>query len=142
MDMANANKERGNAAERAVRDYLTDVVGEGAVIKTRAGFNDDLGDVLADLPAGRLVVQVKAVKTPKWHEWFEQVTSQVAVCRRESAPQPVVGGIVVSKRIGVADPGRWIAAAPLSQLMELIDAVYREGVEDGKAMEVLSSDDV
>ena len=139
MDMANANKKRGDAAERAVRDYLTDVVGEGAVIKTRAGFNDDLGDVLA---AGRLVVQVKAVKTPKWHEWFEQVTSQVAVCRRESAPQPVVGGIVVSKRIGIADPGRWIAAAPLSQLMELIDAVYREGVEDGKAMEVLSSDDV
>ena len=52
MDMANANKKRGDAAERAVRDYLTDVVGEGAVIKTRAGFNDDLGDVLADLPSG------------------------------------------------------------------------------------------
>lgn len=140
--MVNRNKQRGAEAERAVRAYLADLIGdEGAVIKTRAGFNDDLGDVLADLPAGRLVVQVKNVKQTDWKTWFAQVDSQVEVCRRESAPQTVIGGVIVRKRPMITDPGQWVAELSLARLMELIDAVYREGVEDGKAMEVMSRDD-
>lgn len=115
--MAHPNKRKGDAAERAARDYLTTV---WPTIKTRAGFNDDLGDLICDTPSGRLVVQVKDVATPRWQEWFTQLADQVETCRRESE-RPVIGGILLWKTRGTADPARWRVISLLDQFTDLID---------------------
>ena len=131
-NMANANKRKGSDAERAVRDYLVSQFGEDAVIKTRAGFNDDAGDILVDHQSGRVVLQVKNTKKSWWTEWLEQTASQVEVCRSISAPIPVVGGVVIRKRPRVTDPAQWLAVTTLGGLMELLDAAYESGWVDGK----------
>ena len=117
--MANPNKRKGDAAERAARDYLTTI---WPTIKTRAGFNDDLGDLICDIPAGRLVVQVKDVASPRWKDWFTQLAEQVETCRRES-DRPVIGGIILWKTRGVADPARWRVVSQLEPFIELIGQV-------------------
>lgn len=131
--MANANKRKGDAAERKVRD-LAHARYPGS-FKTRAGFNDDLGDVIAEHPAGRVVLQVKDVATPTWREWFAQVAEQVATCARESN-RGVLGGLIVHKARGVGDPAKWRAVAELGTVLDLIDAAYEAGRVDGADMAI------
>lgn len=126
--MANANKRKGDAAERKVRD-LAHARYPGS-FKTRAGFNDDLGDVITEHPAGRVVLQVKDVATPTWTAWFAQVAEQVATCARESN-RDVLGGLIVHKARGVGDPAKWRAVAELGTVLDLIDAAYEAGRVDG-----------
>lgn len=123
--MANRNKQRGDRAERAVRDWAVDNYADS--FKTRAGFNDDLGDVIVAHPAGRVVLQVKDVASPSWTEWFRQLQGQVDTCRRESGGLPVVGGVIVHKARGQSDPGSWRAVARLEDLMALLDQVHING---------------
>lgn len=106
----NRNKEKGDRAERAVRDYLANLF-PGA-FKTRAGFNDDLGDVVVPTAQGLLCVQVKDVAQPRWKEWFQQLSEQVDTLTRESG-KPVVGGVIVWKLRGSADPAQWRAVMQL-----------------------------
>lgn len=124
--MANANKRKGDVAERKVRDYLSTL---HPTFKTRAGFNDDLGDVLTDTPAGRLVVQVKDVASPAWKKWYEQIADQVSVCTEHTEDVDVLGGVIVHKYRGHADPRDWHAVARLEDLMSLISNAYNAGVE-------------
>ena len=55
--MVNTNKAKGDRAERVVRDWAAKLW--PGSFKTRAGFNEDLGDVIVEHPAGRVVLQVK-----------------------------------------------------------------------------------
>lgn len=126
--MANANKRKGDAAERKVRDYAQGRY--AGSFKTRAGFNDDLGDVIANHPGGHVVLQVKDVAKPTWAAWFEQLAGQVATCARESQRR-VLGGVIVHKARGVGDPAKWRAVAELSTVLDLIDAAYEAGVDHG-----------
>ena len=126
--IANPNKRKGDAAERKVRDLAARRY--PGSFKTRAGFNDDLGDVIAEHPAGRVVLQVKDVAKPTWRKWFAQVASQVATCARESA-KTVIGGVVVHKARGVGDPAKWRAVVELGDLFDLIDNAYAAGRVDG-----------
>lgn len=126
--MANANKRKGDAAERKVRD-LAHARYPGS-FKTRAGFNDDLGDVIAEHGAGRVVLQVKDVAKPTWSAWFTQLAEQVATCARESN-RAVLGGLIVHKARGVGDPAKWRAVAELGTVLDLIDAAYEAGRVDG-----------
>lgn len=127
--MPNPNKQRGDRAERAVRDLALERY--AGSFKTRAGFDDDLGDVIVNHPAGRVVLQVKDVAQPTWKGWFTQLADQVATCRAASHGLPVVGGVIVHKARGTADPAQWRAVATLDGLLDLLDRVYQSGVSRG-----------
>lgn len=127
--VANPNKAKGDRAERAVLGYVSDRF--PGSFKTRAGFNDDLGDVIVDTSPGRVVLQVKDVASPNWSKWFSQLADQVKTCRRESTSHNVVGGAIVHKLRGEGDPGKWRAVLPLSTYMDLVEAAYFKGVDDG-----------
>ena len=122
--MSNPNKRKGDRAERAVRDLATERY--PGSFKTRAGFNDDLGDVIVEHPAGRVVLQVKDVAKPAWSAWFGQLADQVATCARESS-RDVLDGLIVHKARGVGDPAKWRAVAELGTMLDLIDAAYEAG---------------
>lgn len=126
--MANPNKRKGDVAERKVRDLATERY--PGSFKTRAGFNDDLGDVIAEHEGGRVVLQVKDVAKPTWSAWFLQLADQVATCARESN-RHVLGGLIVHKARGVGDPAKWRAVAELGTVLDLIDAAYEAGRADG-----------
>ena len=126
--MANPNKRKGDAAERKVRDLATERY--PGSFKTRAGFNDDLGDVIAEHEGGRVVLQVKDVAKPTWSAWFLQLADQVATCTRESN-RHVLGGLIVHKARGVGDPAKWRAVSELGTVLDLIDAAYEAGRADG-----------
>lgn len=130
--MPNPNKAKGDRAERAVRDWVLERFPDS--FKTRAGFNDDLGDVIVAGPRlpGRFVLQVKDVATPTWAAWFAQVREQVDTCVRASRPIPVLGGAVVHKARGVADPARWRAVMELGDLLDTLETAYRWGYAAGQ----------
>lgn len=114
----NPNKAKGDRAERAVLAYLQEFYPE--TIKTRAGFNDDLGDVIAETPHGLLCVQVKDVAQPKWGEWFEQLAEQVKTLK-DNTTKPVIGGVIVWKQRGKSDPGQWRVLCQLQFLPQLLN---------------------
>lgn len=109
--MTNANKRRGDDAERAVRDYLRSN-GYPHAERTRAGYTRDYGDIH---PCPGLVVQVKNTRDYRWTEWWTQLAEQVADARADH-------GVLVRKRRGVGDAGEWIAAVPLAEYVRLLHA--------------------
>lgn len=127
--MSNPNKAKGDRAERAVRDWATE--NYPGSFKTRAGFNDDLGDVVLEHPGGRVVLQVKDVTTPPWREWFGQLAAQVLTCAAES-DRGVLGGFIVHKARGQADPAQWRCVAPLEVVMATLDAAHYAGRLQGR----------
>lgn len=122
--MANVQKQKGDRAERVVRDLAADRY--PGSFKTRAGFTEDLGDIIVEHPAGRVVLQVKDVASPAWKRWYEQLAAQVATCTTESS-RPTVGGVIVHKYRGKADPAQWHAIAQLEDLLDLLDGAYNAG---------------
>ena len=128
--MANASKRKGDAAERKVRDLA--VSRYPGSFKTRAGFDDDLGDVIVNHPAGRVVLQVKDVAQPTWKKWVDQLRAQVATCTSHSLPHVTVGGAIVHKARGVGDAGQWRAVMPVDDLFYLLDEVHARGVQAGR----------
>lgn len=128
--MANRNKNKGDRAERAVRDWAVERY--PGSFKTRAGFTDDLGDIIMAHYGGRVGLQVKDVATPTWTQWFTQLAGQVATLIKES-PGRVLGGVIVHKARGTSNPGAWRAVVGLEELADLMDATYQAGLEDGRA---------
>lgn len=126
--MANANKSKGDRAERAVRDLVVERY--PGSFKTRAGFDDDLGDIVTEFHGARIPLQVKDVASPLWSKWYMQLADQVATCRRASRGVPVLGGLLIHKRRGKADPATWHAVGRLSDVLDLLDAAYRLGRSD------------
>lgn len=114
--MANPNKRKGDRAERAVRDYLQTI---WPTRKTRAGFDDDLGDVIAETSRGLLVCQVKDVASPQWKTWFAQLEAQVTNLKANT-DKPVIGGLLVWKARGSANPANWRAITTLDKVPGLL----------------------
>ena len=117
--MPNVNKSKGDRAERAVRDHLVEA-GLPKVIKTRAGFDDDLGDIVVTDPADRhrrAILQVKDVASPQWSKWHDQVASQVEVAEAEH-------GVIVHKRRRspgcTGQPETWNVVMTLEQYTALL----------------------
>ena len=113
-----SSKRKGDRAERAVRDYLQTIWPNTR--RTRAGWDEDLGDVIADTPRGLLCIQVKDVTTPQWKTWFTQLEDQVQTLRANTT-KPVVGGLVIWKLRGHSDPGEWRAVFKVSEISSLFD---------------------
>ena len=129
--MPNANKQRGDRAERAVRDLVVERY--PGSFKTRAGFDDDLGDIVVDFHRSRVVLQVKDVASPLWRKWYEQLAAQVDTCRSSSGGIPTLGGLLVHKRRGIADAAQWNAVGTLGDVLDLLDAAYKAGRADEAA---------
>lgn len=127
--MPNRNKNKGDRAERKVRDWA--VSRYPGSFRTRAGFSDDVGDVVVVRPGGRVTLQVKDVATPLWKNWLAGLAAQVATCTKESAPIPVLGGLIVHKARGESNPGKWRAIATLDDVATLIDNAYAAGYSAG-----------
>ena len=127
--MPNANKAKGDRAERAVRDFLV-AQGFTGTFKTRAGFDDDLGDVIVPRdpdPATRsgFAVQVKDWATPAWKAWFSQLADQVRVGGHRH-------GVIWWKRRGSADPGTWTVMMAGDAFVDLLeDLGYPREAPDG-----------
>ncbi|MDM7490730.1 hypothetical protein QT969_20800 [Rhodococcus sp. CSLK01-03] len=113
--MTNPNKIKGDRAERAVRAHLR---GNGFphAERTRAGYERDGGDLhLAPvLGAGPgVIAQVKDCGQSRWAEWLTQTEEQLVAARAEHA-------VLIVKRRGIGDPGRWLAVMPLHRMLELL----------------------
>lgn len=114
--MANANKAKGDRAEAAVRDFLK-AQGFAHAFRTRAGWDDDRGDVI--VPQGRgqgpgMCVQVKDVATPAWKSWFDGLVEQI----RNGGHRH---GVIWWKRRGHADPGRWTVMLTGAAFVDLLE---------------------
>ena len=89
---------------------------------------------MATLPGGRLALQVKDVASPTWTAWFKQLADQVATLRRESKGDArVLGGVIVHKLRGHANPSTWRAILRLEDLADLLEATYQAGIQDASS---------
>lgn len=114
--MPNPQKQKGDRAERAVRDYLTAQGFRGA-FKTRAGYSDDRGDVIVPLrghQGGGMAVQVKDVATPAWKAWMAGLADQV----RNGGHRH---GVIWWKRRGSSDPGTWTVMMTGQAFLEVLE---------------------
>lgn len=82
--------------------------------RTRAGRREDEGDVVS--PKGDWTCQVKAVKTPNWSEWLDDLADQ----KRHSGMSTAFLSVKRSR------PGKSplrLAVMPLDDMLELIGRV-------------------
>ncbi len=96
--MSNPSKVKGSAAERLVAAWLREN-GYSDAHRSRAGWSDDVGDILG-VPG--LVLEVKDAKTKRWGEWFQQLEA-------EKVNAGVSDGVLVVKVAGTTDVGDWLA---------------------------------
>lgn len=107
-------KQAGSATERAVADYLAQSLGDDRIdrrVKTGAKDRGDIGGVRVH--GQRLVVEVKDCARQDLPGW----TTQAHV---EAGNDDALVGVVVSKRRGTTDPGRFWVHMTLDDLCALI----------------------
>lgn len=126
--MANANKAKGDRAEAAVRDYLQAQGFRGA-FRTRAGWDDDRGDVIVPLrrsQPGGMAIQVKDVASPAWKTWMTQLADQVRNGNHDH-------GVIWWKRRGSSSPADWTVLMSGEAFLDLLQALGypREDPPDG-----------
>lgn len=95
--MTNRARDKGARAERDLTGWLVDN-GHPLAHRSRAGWSDDVGDVLG---CG-LVIEVKSAQTMRLGPWLDQLDG-------EKVNAGMVDGVLVVKRPGWADPGDWFA---------------------------------
>ena len=108
--MANPNKRRGDSEERAVEKIIQEKFPDAK--RTRAGRREDEGDVLS--PAGNFSCQVKAVKTPQWSQWLEELADQ----KRHSG---MATAFLSVKRSRPGKSPLRLAVMPLEDMLDLIE---------------------
>jgi hypothetical protein len=111
--MANANKAKGSAAERASCDYLN-VRGIEAE-RVPAGATLDRGDLWVpdkNWPA----IQVKNHARIDLSGWVDDVAIQAVNANRSA-------GIVIHKRRGKGNPGSWYVTSTLDAFVTLMEGV-------------------
>lgn len=115
--MANANKAKGDRAEAAVRDYIQEFFPESW--RTRAGWDEDRGDIVLDLLGDKAItwaIQVKDVASPSWGEWFRQLASQIKAGEHR-------GGVIWWKLRGRGHPKDWRVVMSGGQYIQLMHHV-------------------
>lgn len=112
--MTNSNKDKGDRAERAVREWYREN-GYVNAERTRAGYQRDTGDVHVTKYA---MAQVKNVRTPRWTEWLMKLAHQQYAGKFDFA-------WLVVKRHRIADPGEWLAVMTVAEHAELLARAER-----------------
>ena len=108
--MASSEKRKGNAAERAVVDYLRRH-GYPQARRTQAGTRGDIGDI--DGVPG-VAIEVKNHARLDLAGWVAQMLA-------EMDEKGVENGVVIAKKRGTSDPGEWYAITPLCLWATMLD---------------------
>ncbi len=129
--MANPNKRKGDAGERAVRDFLRSH-GFPGTERTRAGYARDHGDL--HLAPG-LICQVKDTQVLRWSWWLPELSEQI----EDSGAD--VGFLAVKRpQFGAAKAGQWLAVMTVEQMSELLRAAgYGTPLSEEESRSVASS---
>ena len=108
--MANRNKAKGSAAERAVANWLADRDWPDAERRYDAGRHDDRGDIRG-IPG--VTVEVKNHQRLDLAGWVAELEQVMANAGHD------LGFVVVKKR-GTTDVGRWYAVLPVEVIARLL----------------------
>ncbi len=111
--MANANKAKGDRAERAVREWYG-ANGFPDAVRTRAGYARDWGDVLL-LPQWHRgpMAQVKDCQVLRWSTWLDRLD-------RQQSDSGALAAWLVVKRPGMGNPAGWLAVMTVAKHRELL----------------------
>jgi hypothetical protein len=107
--MTHPNKNKGNAAERAVVQYLRNN-GYPFADRMRSGWSDDKGDI-DNVP--ETCVEVKAEKRIDLAGYMVELEREMSNAHAET-------GVVIVKKRGTADVGNWYACAPVHIWLQLL----------------------
>lgn len=112
--MPNRNKERGDRFQRAVLTATLEHFGDAWI--TRAGWDDDRGDIVTNADDPRFIVQAKDCAKKQWRPWLEELDQQITNAGAKA-------GVLAIKQRGIADAGQslavmqfrdWLALAALA----------------------------
>lgn len=105
-------KQKGTAAETAVVNWL---IGKGRTHVERRSLNgsSDRGDI-AGLPG--VVIEVKNHARMELSQWLSELEVEIANDKAET-------GVVIHKKKGTTDVGKWYATMPVQMWYTLIDEV-------------------
>lgn len=108
--MANPNKVRGDNEERAVEKIVQGQFPDAR--RTRPGRREDAGDIIS--PEGKFTLQAKAVKTPQWSQWLDELGDQKA-----NSGMPIA--FLSVKRSRPGKPPLRLAVMSLDEMLSLIE---------------------
>jgi hypothetical protein len=108
--VASSQKRKGSRAELDVARWLQ-TMGHHKAARIQAGTHDDTGDI-SGLPG--IVVEVKDRMQHNWKEYFGQLATQIINADAYT-------GIIIVKRPGITDPGKWLAVMPAYEWINLIN---------------------
>jgi hypothetical protein len=107
-------KAAGSAAERAVADYLVSALDDDRIDRRVKRGNCDRGDIGGlRIHGQRLVAEVKNCARTDLAGW-------IAEAQIEAGNDDALAGIVISKRKGTTDVGRWYVHMTVEELIALI----------------------
>ena len=107
-------KAAGAAAERAVADYLARQLKDDRIdrrVKTGAKDRGDVGGVR--IHQQRMVIEVKNCAKTSLAAW-------VAEAHTEAGHDDALLGVVIAKRVGTTDAGRWYVHMTVDDLLALM----------------------
>jgi len=113
-------KQAGSATERAVADYLAGALDDDRIdrrVKTGAKDRGDIGGVRVH--GRRLVLEVKDCAKVDISGWTAQAHT-------EAGNDDALAGVVVAKRRGTTDPGRYWVHMTVDDLLALLTG-HRHG---------------
>ena len=107
-------KKAGSTAERAVADYFALRLNDDRIDRRPKRGQLDRGDIGGiKLHGQRLVIEVKNCARQSLPEWISQAHT-------EAINDGSLAGLVVSKRIGTTDPGKWWVHMTVDDLLALM----------------------
>ena len=107
-------KAAGSAAERAVADYLAEHLDDDRIDRRVKHGSKDRGDIGGlRIHGQRLVAEVKNCARVDLAGW-------IAEAQIESDNDDALAGIVISKRKGTTNVGRWYVHMTVTELLALI----------------------
>lgn len=112
--MGNPNKAKGDRAEAAVRDLVEEYFPESW--RTRAGWDDDRGDIVLDLLGDKILtwaIQVKDTASVPGTPEFKALADQIKAGLHQ-------GGVIWHKIRGKSDPRAWRVMMTGEQYIQLM----------------------
>jgi len=114
-------KAAGSRFERAIADYLSEVLDDDRVDRMPRRGSDDRGDVMGVRAHGRPVaIECKDVTRMNLPQWVDEA-------HREAGNGDSLVGVVISKRHGNGDPGSQWVHMEVRDFVSLITGQTQEG---------------